>query len=142
MRFTYYRTIRLSDTDAAGVIYFAQLLSICHEAYEASLEMAGVSLRTFFDNSSLAIPIVHGSVDFLRPIFCGDKLTVDLSSQPMKENEFEIDYLIQSQSSSAECLARAKTRHVCIDPTARRRTPLPESMVKWLMLESSFLEDK
>jgi 1,4-dihydroxy-2-naphthoyl-CoA hydrolase len=142
MRFTYYRTIRLSDTDAAGVIYFAQLLSICHEAYEASLETVDIDLRTFFNNSSIAIPIVHGSVDFLRPIFCGDRLAIHLFSRQLTENEFEIDYLIHSRSCGAECLAKAKTRHVCIDPMARCRTLLPESMVRWLALEPPFLENQ
>ncbi|MDJ0549913.1 MAG: 1,4-dihydroxy-2-naphthoyl-CoA hydrolase, partial [Microcystis aeruginosa] len=33
---SYERLIYLADTDAAGVVYFAHLLSICHEAYEFS----------------------------------------------------------------------------------------------------------
>ncbi len=45
---TYYRTIHFSDTDAAGVVYFSTLLSICHEAYENSLQVAGIELKTFF----------------------------------------------------------------------------------------------
>jgi 1,4-dihydroxy-2-naphthoyl-CoA hydrolase len=142
MRFTYYRTIRLSDTDAAGVIYFAHLLSICHEAYETSLETVGIDLKTFFDNSSLAIPIVFCSADFSRPIFCGDKLAIRLNSKQLQENEFEIDYSIHRRLSLTECLATAKTRHVCINPIARRRTSLPEAMMKWLVLESPLLDDK
>ena len=48
MPFEYPRTIRFADTDAAGVVYFAQILSICHEAYEASLQASGIELRQFF----------------------------------------------------------------------------------------------
>jgi hypothetical protein len=40
MPFSYVRTVRLADTDAAGVVYFARTLSICHEAYEAALAAA------------------------------------------------------------------------------------------------------
>ncbi|MBD2021122.1 1,4-dihydroxy-2-naphthoyl-CoA hydrolase, partial [Leptolyngbya sp. FACHB-36] len=46
MPFVYSRTVRFSDTDAAGVVYFASALSICHEAYEASLAAVGVDLRS------------------------------------------------------------------------------------------------
>ncbi|NJM89431.1 MAG: acyl-CoA thioesterase [Hydrococcus sp. RU_2_2] len=133
MRFIYYRTVRLSDTDAAGVIYFARLLSLCHEAYEASLETSGIQLRDSIENSSIAIPIAHCSADFLRPIFCNDKLAIHLSSQFLKQNEFEIDYTIYGQSTSLECLAKAKTRHVCIDLATRRRNPLSKPMIQWLV---------
>ena len=45
MTFTYSRQIYLSDTDAAGVVYFAKGLEICHQAYEESLAEAGISLN-------------------------------------------------------------------------------------------------
>ena len=131
--FTYHRTVHLSDTDAAGVIYFATVLSLCHEAYEASLERAGINLKAFFRNSEAAIPIVHGEVDFFRAIFCGDKLNIQLTPQQLSENEFEIAYQILA-AKSAECLAQAKTRHVCINPSTRQRTPLSQSIQDWLNL--------
>ena len=45
MSFTYHRTIRFKDTDAAGVVYFANILAICNEAYEESLEASGIDFR-------------------------------------------------------------------------------------------------
>jgi 1,4-dihydroxy-2-naphthoyl-CoA hydrolase len=140
MEFSYYRTVRLSDTDAAGVVYFTRLLSICHEAYEASLEAAGIDLGEIFHHSSIALPIVHSSIDFLRPLFWGNKLVIHLSARQLSENEFEIDYLIHSPSSFVDCAAKAKTRHVCINSITRRRTALPEVAIAWLMQKSSFAE--
>ncbi|MEM9980588.1 MAG: acyl-CoA thioesterase, partial [Cyanobacteria bacterium P01_D01_bin.2] len=61
--YTYRRTIRFHETDAAGVVYFANVLTLCHEAYEASLAAAGINVRVFFGGGSLAVPVVHGSVD-------------------------------------------------------------------------------
>lgn len=132
MPFIYYRTIRLVDTDAAGVIYFARLLSICHEGYEASLEIVGIDLREFFRDSTTAIPIVHGAVDFFRPIFCGDKLEIHLTPQQLSDRNFEITYQILA-SSTGECLAKAKTRHVCIDLTTRTKIPLSNLICQWLV---------
>jgi len=34
MAFVYGRTIRFQETDAAGVIYFSNVLVLCHEAYD------------------------------------------------------------------------------------------------------------
>lgn len=128
----YYRTIRLVDTDAAGVVYFAAGLSICHEAYEASLEKAYINLRSFFSNLDVAIPIVHAQIDFFRPLFCGDELEIHLSPRQLSDSEFEIEYQILKISPETEKVIRAITRHVCINPTDRRRSSLPEEMVQWL----------
>ena len=48
MAFLYTRTIRFHETDAAGVVYFANLLTLCHEAYEAALAEAGLDVKSFF----------------------------------------------------------------------------------------------
>lgn len=48
MSFYYTRIVHFQDTDAAGVIYFANILAICHEAYEASLAAFNINLRFFF----------------------------------------------------------------------------------------------
>jgi 1,4-dihydroxy-2-naphthoyl-CoA hydrolase len=132
MAFTHNRTVRFQDTDAAGVVYFANVLSICHEAYEASLAASGINLKSFFNNPTAAIPIIHASVDFLRPMFCGDKLLIHLTPQQLAENKFEIAYQIVEASSSEQQLAKAITRHVCINPITRTRTQLPEAITHWL----------
>lgn len=131
MSFTYHRTIRFSDTDAAGVVYFANVLSICHEAYEASLAASGIHLQSFFNNSAVAIPIIHASVDLLRPLFCGDSIIILLTPQPLDEHKFEIAYQIIA-ASSEQPFAKAMTRHVCIAPSTRKKIQLPDELAEWL----------
>ncbi|HEY9611696.1 thioesterase family protein [Allocoleopsis sp.] len=131
MSFTYHRTIRFSDTDAAGVVYFANVLSICHEAYEYSLAASGIELLSFFSNPAVVIPIIHASVDFLRPMVCGDAIVIRLTPQRLNENKFEITYEIVA-ASSEQLLAKAMTRHVCIEPTTRNKLQLPDEIVEWL----------
>jgi 1,4-dihydroxy-2-naphthoyl-CoA hydrolase len=132
MTFSYLRTVRLSDTDAAGVVYFTNVLAMCHEAYEESLETAGIDLKVFVNNPTTAIPIIHGSVDFFRPMFCGDKLIIHLTPQQLNDREFEVTYQIVTAASLETGLAKAKTRHVCIHPTDRHRMKLPEKILQWL----------
>ncbi len=128
----YSRTIHLADTDAAGVVYFASVLSICHEAYEASLMDVGINLKTFVSNPEVAIPIVSASVDLFRPMFCGDRILITLTPALLRDTEFEIAYSISGVSSPDVQLARAKTRHVCINPTNRTRSHLSEEIRRWL----------
>ncbi|HEY9664175.1 MAG TPA: thioesterase family protein, partial [Allocoleopsis sp.] len=92
MPFTYHRTIRFSDTDAAGVVYFANVLSICHEAYEASLAASGVDLKEFFRGQTIAVPIVHAEIDFLQPLFCGESYVIQMQPTLLGDHKFAINY--------------------------------------------------
>ena len=133
MLFTYSRTVRFQDTDAAGVVYFSNVLGICHEAYEASLLDAAIDLKYFFRNQDVAIPIVHATVDFFRPMFCSDRLLVEFNTHQLNDNSFEIHYeIFPDPKLNQKSLAKALTRHVCINPSTRRRQQLSAKMIQWL----------
>ena len=132
MNFNYYRTVRLSDTDAAGVVFFPRCLSICHEAYEESLLLAGIDLKLFFRDATAAIPIVKANINFFRPIFAGDRLLINLMPQLLNDNEFEIAYSILFAKSPRECAAKANTKHVCINPISRAKIKLPGAIQRWI----------
>jgi 1,4-dihydroxy-2-naphthoyl-CoA hydrolase len=122
--------VQLRDTDAAGVVYFANLLAICHGAYESSLVEAGIDLRELVSSTSLALPIVHASIDFQRPIYCGDRLQINLAPSLERSNEFRISY--QIYLATDQVAGRAITKHVSIDPTTRKRSDLPQMILDWI----------
>ena len=151
------RTVRFGDTDAAGVMQFHQLLRWGHEAYEESLERFGIPPARVFPRPvwsaaeavvasaaermspgdtaplvttpSVALPIVHCSADYLRPLRVGDPLAIALSPERLDPNLFEVRY---SFSSDGAVVARGLTRHLAITAAERRRCPLPEAIVRWL----------
>ena len=131
MPFIYKRTVRFRDTDAAGVVYFANVLAMCHEACEESLAASGINLKAFFSNPEVVIPVVHASVDFLRPMFCGDHLLIHLMTTLHSCNEFEITYEVLAAEAN-KIVAKANTRHVCINPSSRARKELPAEIIRWL----------
>jgi 1,4-dihydroxy-2-naphthoyl-CoA hydrolase len=131
MPFTYHRIIRFPDTDAAGVVYFANILSICHEAYEASLIDGGIEAKTFFRGETFAVPIVHAEVDFHRPLYVGDQIKVQVLAQATSRDEFEVQYEIFSGTDDRP-ISRALTRHVCLDVKQRSRVFIPSMLKQWL----------
>lgn len=130
MTFSYFRNIYLSDTDAAGVLYFARGMSICHEAYEEWLQARGISLQKILLEKKIALPIVHCQIDFFKPIFCGDRLEIKLELLEIKTTNFAIAYQLLATSSANKLLAKALTKHVCIDPQTRERIALPIEIVQ------------
>jgi 1,4-dihydroxy-2-naphthoyl-CoA hydrolase len=125
-------TVRLADTDAARVVYFANMLRICHEAYEHSLAQAGIDLGMFLGDSEMAIPIVNCRARFLLPVYCGDRLSIFVNPESIGETEFRLDYEIKPTMGEGKILAIASTSHVCIDIKSRSRRNLPDSIRRWL----------
>jgi 1,4-dihydroxy-2-naphthoyl-CoA hydrolase len=133
MGFSSRHRIRFQDTDAAGVVYFANGLSLCHTAYEDSLQAVGLNLTDFFGSTAqVAYPIVHASMDYRRPMRCGDMVTIRLAPQRLDHSSFKIEYCLYSDAVPPVLLAQALTRHICIHPQSRTRLTLPTPMEHWL----------
>ncbi len=133
MPFYYRRIVHFQDTDAAGVVYFANVLAMCHEAYEASLAVFGINLKTFFSNLEMTIPIIHASVDFRRPMFCGNELTIELMPKYWEDDQFELSYQVFLKEVEDKWVARVITKHVCIHPQSRSRQKLSNGIRGWLL---------
>ena len=132
MAFTYSRTIHFPDTDAAGVVFFARYLSIAHEGYEEALQAAGIDLNTFFSDHDVVVPIARSEASYLRPLSCGDKITVEITPRRLSENSFAIDYVLKRITPPAKRAAVIRTEHVCIGSTSRERCALPTDLARWV----------
>jgi 1,4-dihydroxy-2-naphthoyl-CoA hydrolase len=131
MPFAFTRTIRLADTDAAGVVYFASTLSLCHEAYEEALAEAGVPLRELLDDADLLVPISKCEADYVRPLHTGDKVRVTVAPEPLSENSYAIRYEVYRLGTVDKLAARVRTEHVCTSMSKRARAPLPPKLARW-----------
>lgn len=144
------RTVRFGDTDAAGVIQFHQLLRWCHEAYEESLERFGIGAAEIFPRPEwaleqqpgqlaipdptgpahrIALPIVHCSADYRRPLVCGDRLEISLHPRQLDQGSFEVTYTFACGGQTA---AKGLTRHRAITIADRQCCALPAAISAWL----------
>ena len=134
--FYHQRPIYLQDTDAAGVVYFASIFSICHQAYEASLAAAGVPLVELL-RSGPALPVVQAEAHFLQPLRCGDICQVQLVPRSWQTHRFAVNYQVFAKDAARDLphverlAATATTQHYCIDPKTRQRQPLPPALQTW-----------
>ncbi|MDB6094058.1 MAG: thioesterase superfamily protein [Verrucomicrobia bacterium] len=132
MPFTHLRTVRLADTDAAGVVFFARTLMLCHEAYEESLAHAGLDLKQFLGGADLIVPISKSEADYLRPLYCGDKLKITVQPAALTDSSFAIAFEITKLGSPDKLAARVRTEHVATSLTKRARLPLPPTLTAWI----------
>jgi 1,4-dihydroxy-2-naphthoyl-CoA hydrolase len=132
MPFSYPRTIHFADTDAAGVVFFANYLALCHEAYEEALAATGINIARFFADHGVIIPIAHSTADYLRPMACGEKIRVTITPVALSENSFALDSTITKLGPPEKLAARIRTEHVCIDAKTRARADLPAQLAAWV----------
>lgn len=144
------RTVRFGDTDAAGVIQFHQLLRWCHEAYEESLERFGIGAGEIFPRPewaleqspgqqaipdptgpalTIALPIVHCSADYRRPLVCGDHVEISLQPRQLDQGSFEVAYRFDCGGQTA---AKGLTHHRAISIADRQGSALPAVISAWL----------
>jgi len=132
MSFSYLRTVRFADTDAAGVVFFANYLALCHEAYEEALGVAGLDLKSFFAAHAVVVPIAKSEVAYLRPLFPGDKLRIAVTPTALTPDSFALAFEIFRVGPPEKLAARARTEHVCITAASRQRLPLPPGLAAWI----------
>lgn len=132
MPFSYQRTVRFGDTDAAGVVFFANYLVFCHEAYEESLAAAGIPLGDFFRDTGVVVPIARSEAEYLRPLSPGDKLQITVTPEPLSENSFAVRYELFRLGAVEKLAARIRTEHVATSPAKRARVPLPAPLAAWV----------
>ena len=132
MPFSYERTVRLADTDAAGVVYFARTLSICHEAYEAALAAAGIDLNELLGANGIVVPISRSEADYKRPLRPGEKLRVSVAPELLSDNSFAIRFEITKLGPPVKLAAAVRTEHVCTAPAKRERAALPSALATWV----------
>ncbi|MEY4939891.1 MAG: hypothetical protein RIQ93_1626 [Verrucomicrobiota bacterium] len=132
MSFSYFRTVHLADTDAAGVVYFARTLSLCHEAYEEALAAAGLKLDQFLGGAGIVIPIAKSQAEYLRPLRGGERLRIDATPELLAEDVFAMRFEVFRLGSRAKLAARVRTEHICISTGKGGREPLPPALVGWL----------
>jgi 1,4-dihydroxy-2-naphthoyl-CoA hydrolase len=129
--FVYRLTAQVHDTDAAGVIYFANFYRMVHTAYEAFMESIGFSIRYFLDEAVCLPLIVHSEADYKKSIRTGDKLKVELRIDNIGSTSYALAYQIKDHDD--ELVAILKTVHVAVSKKNNGKMPLPADFKKKLL---------
>ena len=124
--FVYKTRIKLHETDAAGLLFFAHQFTIVHDAYEALLEEFGCSFQTMLRERDYFLPIVHAGSDYKAPLFVGDHIAIAIRISDIGTTSFTFEYTINKEDGTLVGLA--KTVHVTINKKSGTKVPLPDEL--------------
>ncbi|MDD4050403.1 MAG: thioesterase family protein [candidate division Zixibacteria bacterium] len=128
--FTDYYTVKLHDSDAAGVVFFANVFRIVHDVYEQLLKELGYNFTERFAAGDFVIPVAHAEADYLRPLRVGDMVEINATVVEIGDSSFVMKF--QITDSENRLFATVKTVHVAVDGRTFRRMNLPENFKKRL----------
>lgn len=119
------------DTDAAGVVYYANYLRFCERARTEWLRTLGVDQRQFMAQTGLVFVVSRVEADYLRPAELDDALEV---RSTIKAQGHVRLIFTQDVYRGAQKLFAARVTIACIDWQRHRPARLPDFVHHFLGL--------
>lgn len=124
--FTHDTTVKLHQTDAAGLLFFAHQFTMIHDAYELYMESIGFDFATILRESDFLLAIVHAEADFNKPLYVGDRLKINLTTESSGETSYTLAYDLINDNS--QTVGTGRTVHVCVDKKSGQKRSLPQAL--------------
>ena len=122
--FVWRTTVKLHDTDAAGLLFYGHQFKMAHDCYEAMLESIGFPMAWWLRESDCLLPIVHAEADFMLPLSVGDQVEIRLRMDTLGDSSYT---LAQDFFDSKGCtVGTVKTVHVVVNRKSGRKMTIPD----------------
>jgi 1,4-dihydroxy-2-naphthoyl-CoA hydrolase len=141
--FQYQHRVRLHETDGAGILFYGQIFTLAHNAYEEMLAAAGISLRQILEEQIFAIPLAHAAADYLQPIELEEPLTLSVTVEQIGSRSFILKTSVEGVTTDGEghdetqLKAEVTTVHITTSLPEGEAIPLPAPIQAALSGKSS-----
>ena len=121
----FFWTVRVyyEDTDAGGVVYYANYLKFMERARSEWLRKLGFEQDQLLRKEGLVFAVRKVSLEYLKPARFNDLLSVSVKIVEQGAASIDFDQGISDQSGNMLCQGRIKI--VCVDAISLRPRPLP-----------------
>jgi acyl-CoA thioester hydrolase len=122
-------TVYWEDTDAGGVVYYANYLRFMERCRTDWLRDLGVDQRRLRAERELQFAVVSVTVDFVRPAVLHDEILVTAELERLRGATISFK---QTIVRGEELLVDASVRVACLDSTSLKPRPIPKDLfVEW-----------
>jgi acyl-CoA thioester hydrolase len=120
------------DTDAGGIVYYANYLKFMERARSEWLRALGIEQGPLQRDHGLMFVVVDAASHFQRPARYGDLLHVSCEIEKWTKASltFRQEITRTSEASDRELLVTGTVRVACLDATKFRPRALPDSLVQ------------
>lgn len=122
MKFRHDVTIRFAHCDPAGILFFARIFDLAHEAYEEWVRHCGFSPAEWFAHPEWAVPLRHCQAEYLQPMRLAQTFSVSAQILKIGDRSFQMEW---SFEQAGFLFAKVQTGHVFISKSSGKPIPLP-----------------
>ncbi len=122
--FTWQVRVYYEDTDAGGIVFYANYLKFFERARTEWLRAADVSQQTMMQDDGAIFVVKRTSVDYHAPAKLDDVLNLTLSVEKLGRASVQF---IQQAWCGATLLASAQVKVGCVDAATLRPRALPDA---------------
>jgi acyl-CoA thioester hydrolase len=123
------RRIYYEDTDAGGIVYYANYLRYLEQGRTEFLRARGLSVRALHEQGYL-IPVMRLEIDYLVPAVLDDLIRVETTVQEITNATCTLGQQVV-RVSDGEMLVDAKVTLACLGPGKKARR-LPRELMQAL----------
>lgn len=130
-------TVYYEDTDAAGVVYYANYLKFAERARTDALTSLGIDQQKMLRDDGLCFVVSRVEIDYKRPAVLGDKVTASVHVTQLGKSRVCMEQHLMRDS---ETLSTLQVTVALIDMSGKPKR-MPESLaqtLKKLMNEEPF----
>jgi acyl-CoA thioester hydrolase len=124
-RYSWPVRVYYEDTDAGGVVYYANYLKFFERARTEWLRSFGLNQDKLAQEEGLIFVVRRASLDFVRPARLDDMLEVTV--EPLKLARVYVR-LAQEARRGAQVLARAEIQVACLNLRGFKPVAIPQSL--------------
>lgn len=115
------------DTDAGGVVYYANYLKFLERARTEMLRKLGFELDQLAREKHILFIVRKVTIDYHKPAYMDDMLLVRARVEKLRKASIIFRQSIENQNQ--ETLCRAEVVIACIDNTTMKPVALPEPVI-------------
>lgn len=115
------------DTDAGGVVFYANYLRFMERARTEWLRHIGFEHKQLIKQRDLVFAVKSVSIDYKKPARLDDLLNVSSSIIKYRGASITFQQLIHSESD--ELLTQAEVKVACLNATTLKASPMPEELL-------------
>ena len=116
------------DTDAQGVVYYANYFRFMERARTEWLRALGVDQRALLNDERRMFVVTGTQADFVAPARFNDEIVVTASLTKLSRATFDIEQNIYRDSLDGDLLLRGSVRAAYLDADTLRPMRVPASL--------------
>lgn len=117
------------DTDAGGVVYYANYLKFMERARSEWLRAAGFEQDVLRDEAGVVFVVRRVAIDYLSPARFNDQLDVSVGLHEIGRASLGVR---QELMRGSACLARAEVKLACVDAAHFKPVKMPATILQTL----------